>query len=128
MSIIQDTKARRYGEVLEALNDCVVACEHLVKSGFSPPSSLLTIDRATVLRWAEWSPMLERNPDLADTWLSLCANTCKTWVETYRYHASEAAQNCVRACERCIEVCARASQPAKSQAKMSHEHVSLELS
>lgn len=128
MSVIQDTSTRPYGEVLQALTDCVVACEQLVKSGFSPPSSLLTINRATVLRWMEWSPMLERNPDLADTWLSLCANTCKAWAEAYRHHPSETAQNCVRASERCIEVCVRASQQHESQAKASREHVSLELS
>ncbi len=98
----------RYSEVLEALNDCVVACEQLVKQGFSPPHSVLLIERATVIRWAEWSPMLERNPDLADTWLSLCARACKSWVDAYRQHSAEAAQTCVRACERCIEVCDKA--------------------
>jgi hypothetical protein len=95
----------RYAEVLQALNECVVACEELLRNGFSPPPSLLVMNRATVLRWADWSPMLERNPDLADTWLSLCANTCKAWAEAYRHHPADVAQVCVRACERCIAVC-----------------------
>jgi hypothetical protein len=95
----------RYASVLHALNECVAACEALMRNGFAPPPSLLVMDRATVLRWADWSPMLERNPDLADTWLSLCANTCKAWAEAYRYHPAEVAQACVRACERCIAVC-----------------------
>jgi hypothetical protein len=99
------SNAPRYSEVLRSLNDCVVACEQLVKHGLQPPHSVLRIERATVLRWAEWSPMLERNPDLADTWLSLCRGACKSWIEAYRYHSSEVAQSCVRACERCVEVC-----------------------
>jgi hypothetical protein len=110
MTVTRGTSTLRYAEVLQALNDCVAACEQLVKNGFSPPQSLLVIDRATVLRWAEWSPMLERNPDLAETWLSLCANTCKSWAEAYRHHGDEAAQSCVHACERCVEACNRASR------------------
>jgi hypothetical protein len=98
----------RYADVLYALNECVIACEQLVEHGFSPPHSLLTINRATVLRWVEWSPMLERNPDLADTWLSLCANTCKSWADAYRSYADEVSQRCVAACELCIEVCNQA--------------------
>jgi hypothetical protein len=105
MSVV--TLQSRYAEVLQALSDCVVACEHLVKHGFSPPRSVLHIERATVLRWADWSPMLERNPDLADTWLSLCISACKSWIEAYRHHNSEVAQSCVHTCEHCVDVCNR---------------------
>jgi hypothetical protein len=104
---MQTTTQARYGEVLEALQDCVAACEQLVRHGFTPPHSVLKIERATVLRWAEWSAMLERNPDLASTWLSLCVSACNSWAEAYRYHQAEVAQECVRVCERCVAVCQR---------------------
>jgi hypothetical protein len=107
--------APRYDEVLQALNECVVACEQLVKHGFSPPQSVLKIERATVVRWSEWSPMLERNPDLADTWLTLCASACRSWVDAYHSHGAEVAQECVRACERCIEVCNHALSQRSQQ-------------
>lgn len=106
--MVQVQATSRYTEVLDALTACVEACEQLVTHGFSPPQSVLKIERATVLRWAEWSPMLERNPDLADTWLSLCANACKSWVDAYRNNGAEVAQRCVETCERCIEVCTKA--------------------
>lgn len=97
----------RYAEVLQALNECVTACEQLVRQGHTPPNSVLKIERATVLRWSEWSPMLERNPDLADTWLSLCASACKSWIEAYRHSHAEVAQRCVSVCEHCVVVCNR---------------------
>jgi hypothetical protein len=118
---VQVKVIHRYTEVLQTLNECVMACEELVRQGFSPPASLLTMDRATVLRWADWSPMLERNPDLADTWLSLCAKTCKSWAEAYRYHPAEAAQACVQACERCIEACQKALQPQPTKGRETGE-------
>jgi hypothetical protein len=106
--MVQARATSRCAEVLNALTACVEACEQLVNHGHSPPQSVLKIDRATVLRWAEWSPMLERNPDLADTWLSLCANACKSWVDAYRNDSTEVAQRCVERCEHCIEVCTKA--------------------
>jgi hypothetical protein len=124
--MLQTHIIHRYAEVLQTLNECVVACEELIRHGFSPPSSLLTMDRATVLRWAEWGPMLERNPDLADTWLSLCANTCRAWAEAYRYHQAEVAQACVRACERCIEACHRALQQPRPEHQEKRERSVLE--
>jgi hypothetical protein len=111
---VQVQTTPRYAEVLNALTECVEACEQLVKQGFSPPQSVLKIERATVLRWAEWSPMLERNPDLADTWLSLCANACKSWVDAYSGHHEEVAQSCVKACQHCAKVCRQAlRQPSQ---------------
>jgi hypothetical protein len=107
---VQAQVASRFTEVLEALTTCVEACEELVRHGFSPPQSVLKIERATVLRWSEWSPMLERNPDLADTWLSLCANACKSWADAYNHHTEDVAQRCVEACQACIKVCKRTLQ------------------
>ncbi|GAA4373556.1 four-helix bundle copper-binding protein [Hymenobacter koreensis] len=100
--------------LLQALNDCVAACEHcatacLQESHVQMMARCIALDRDCADVCALTARLLARGSEHARHLMRECAEICKACGDECAQHQHQHCQECAAACRRCEEACRAAA-------------------
>ncbi|MBA4055288.1 MAG: four-helix bundle copper-binding protein [Marivirga sp.] len=95
---------------MQILNDCVAANEAcaaacLEESDLTDMAHCIELDRDCADICALAARLLQRDSELAHSYLAVCEEACRTCAQECAKHDHDHCKACAEACERCAEVC-----------------------
>lgn len=96
--------------LIQTLNECVAACETcaaacLEEDNVSEMAHCIELDRDCADICALASRLLQRDSEMAHSYLVACEEACRICAAECKKHDHDHCKACAEACERCAEAC-----------------------
>lgn len=99
-----------HGELVQLLNECVAACEKcaaacLEEENVTEMAHCIELDRDCADICALSARLLQRDSEIAHSFLAICEEACRTCADECNKHEHDHCKQCAEVCLRCAEAC-----------------------